>query len=213
MLRRKFCLLVVGGIAALAGCETVETAETAGELATVQQRADRSIVGGRFRWIENGEERQIDQSMFGWSISPRIKRLEDQQIMNAEIDAGGHFLWSLPSGTYMVDRINYRDPMTGNYFVAPKFAFKVPANGNNYYVGTMRIDSDTSRDFLGTLDGTVRYSVEDSYGQELAYVRSKLGTDLGKVEKSLMIHDPRLPASIDTTAEAQIALTLLGGLL
>lgn len=133
--------------------------------------------------------------------------------MNAEIDSGGHFLWSLPSGTYMVDRINYRDPMTGNYFVAPKFAFSVPEDDRNYYVGTMRIESVTSRDFLGTLDGTVRYSVEDNFNQELAYIRAKLGTDLGNVEKSLMIHDPRLPASIDTTAEAQIALTLLGGLL
>lgn len=213
MLRRSFLLLATGGIATLAGCETVENTGRAGDLAAVQQRADRSLVGGQFRWIEIGVERDIEQSLFGWSIAPRIKRHQDRRIMKVGINAGGHFLWSLPSGASMIDRINYCDPMTGNYFIAPLFAFAVPKNGRNYYVGTMRIDSVTNRDFFWTLDGTVRYSVEDNFDKEPAYIRAKIGTDLANVEKSLRIHHPRLPATIDTTAEAQIALTLFGGIL
>lgn len=213
MRRREVLMLAAGGIAMLAGCETIETAETAEALSSAQQNSNQSIAFGRLRWIENGAERQIDQSMFGWSIAPRLKRLEDRKIMNAQIDAGGHFIWSLPPGTYMIDRINYRDPMTGNYFLAPKFAFKVPATGRSYYAGTMRVDAVSSRDFLGTLDADVRYSVEDNLSQETAYLRRKLGSNLGTVEKSLMVHDARLPQSIDTTSEAQIALTILGGML
>lgn len=212
MLRREFITFTAGGVALLAGCETVETAQTPDALASAQQEPDRSTVIGRLQWIENGKEREIEQSMLGWSISPRLKRLEDRRIMHATIDPGGHFLWSLPAGTYMIDRLNYRDPWTGNYFVAPKFAFKVPRAGRSYYVGTLRIDAASRRGFLGALDGEVNYSVLDNYAKEMAYLRRNLGTDTGRVEKSLMVWDDRLPQSVDTTTQAQLALTLLGAL-
>lgn len=91
MLRRSFLLLATGGIATLAGCETVENTGRSGDLAAVQQSADRSLVGGQFRWIEIGVERDIEQCLFGWSIAPRIKRHQDRRVMNAGIDAGGTF--------------------------------------------------------------------------------------------------------------------------
>lgn len=113
----------------------------------------------------------------------------------------------------MIDGINYRDPVTGSYFLAPKFAFRLPATGRSYYIGTMRIDAESSQSFLGAIDADARFSIEDNLKQEMDYLRQKLGANLGAVDKSLMVHDARVPQSIDTTAEAQVALGILGALL
>ena len=186
MHRRTFLGLGAGGLALLAGCETAETADTPEALAAARQRTDRATVFGRLRWIENGEERRIEQSMFGWSVTPRLRRLGDGAVMNTEIDPGGHFVWSLPAGAYRIDRINYRDPWSGNYFVSPGVTFRAPENGRTYYVGTLRVEARTERGFLGTMGGAARFTVENRLAEEQAYLRGKLGTDIASVETALM---------------------------
>ena len=124
-----------------------------------------------------------------WTVRarpPRLRRLGDGAVMNTEIDPGGHFVWSLPAGAYRIDRINYRDPWSGNYFVSPGVTFRAPENGRTYYVGTLRVEARTERGFLGTMGGAARFTVENRLAEEQAYLRGKLGTDIASVETALM---------------------------
>jgi hypothetical protein len=207
--RRKFLQLMAATPLALSGCETAEMIETSGDMAAAREDAATSVVFGRVLWIENGTERTLDQSIFGWSLSPRLLRLEDRRYMNGTFDPGGRFRWSLPPGTYVIDRINYRDPMTGNYFIVPKVAFQIPAAGQIYYVGTLRADATTDRGFLG-VSGATDFSIIDNYRSEARNFQTLVGAPPSQVTKRLMKQDDSLPDSIDNSAEAQVAITLLG---
>lgn len=204
-------LAATAGIA-LSGCETADHIDTTAEMATATTSSDTSIVFGRVRWIENGQERQMDQSMMGWSIQPRLRRLEDGTMIHGKVDPGGRFRWSLPPGTYVMDRINYRDPMTGQYFIVPQVGFSVPRGGAIFYAGTLRAQADVERGFFG-VDGATQFSVQDEFSAELHAFKAEVGSIPGTVEESLMVQDDTLPVSLDSTAESQLALTILGALL
>ena len=128
--------------------------------------------------------------------------------MNGKLGAGGHFRWSLPPGTYLIDRIVYRE-FSGNYFVVPKVMFRVPEAGGVYYAGTLRVDAATTRGFFG-VSGAMKFSIVDEYKSELSAIEAALGVRPDQVEKRLMVQDDRLPDSIDNSSEAQLAITLLG---
>lgn len=193
----------------MAGCQTTELIDSKAEYQTASQDSGKSIVFGRVRWIENGTERPIDQGMFGWSISPRLRRLEDNKYIQGSFDPGGRFRWSLPPGTYVIDRINYRDPMTGGYIIVPKVAFSVPAAGRTYYAGTLRADAATDRDFFG-VSGAIKFTIVDDYRSEARKFQSIVGLPPNQLEKRLMVQDDSLPDSFDNSTEAQLAITLLG---
>lgn len=198
-----------GGALALAGCQTTELIDSEADYEDARQEAGQSVVFGHVRWVENGIERPIDQGVFGWSISPRLRRLEDNTYIQGSFDPGGRFRWSLPPGTYVIDRINYRDPMTGNYIIVPKVAISVPAAGRTFYAGTLRADAATDRDFFG-VSGAIEFKIVDEYRSEARNFQSIVGVPPNQVEKRLMVQDDRLPDSFDNSAEAQVAITLLG---
>ncbi len=213
-MRRRDVIKGLFGTALLAtgGCETAGNIDSAEEYVQSRSAGDDTLVFGRLRWIENGSERTVQNDIFGWSVSPRLKRLEDRRVFNTEIDAGGAFLWDLAPGTYIIDRINYRDPMTGNYLLVPKVAFVVPRTESAVYVGTLRADVVTSRDLLG-VSGAARFSVENRLDADRRHAEAQIGAGLSPTMQSLMVQDDRLPDSIDTTPEFNMAVTLLGGLL
>ena len=93
----------------LAACSTTvgnidDAAEWAKAAATTTttERTDRSIVFGRARWIENGEEKEIGNNYFKMGLRPDLVRMEGKQRIQASVDKGGHFVWSLEPGTYLM---------------------------------------------------------------------------------------------------------------
>jgi hypothetical protein len=173
----------------------------------------KSLVFGQVRWFEDGEQKKIGSGVFTMSLKPQLIRLEDQQRINAEIDEGGNFTWSLAPGTYLINRINYRDPWSGNYFVAPKVAFAVPEGNKSYYVGTLECRFEPKRDLIGGLSGIVQYTVLDESEAAMPVFESRYGESVTSAGNSTMVHDERLPASVDTTAEFNLAMSIINTLL
>ncbi len=125
---------------------------------------------------------------------------------------GRRFRWPLKKGIYLIDRINIRDPWSGNYFIVPKVAFAVPANGKAYYVGTLRANAASERTLIGSLSGKAHFSVENRIEEEKAYIQSKFNASPGQIDQSLMVFDEKLPQSIDNTQEYNDAMRILNAL-
>jgi hypothetical protein len=174
---------------------------------------NKSIVFGRVQWLEHGEEKKIGKGLFDFSISPNLLRMEDKSKTYGEVDENGTFVWSLEPGIYVINRINYRDPWSGNYFMVPKVAFRVPDKGKIYYIGTLRADFAYKRDLIGGLSGQVKVTIEDQGQRDNAAIAETLGIMPKDVEKSLMVHDERLPRTIDTTEEFNMAVQTLNAIL
>ena len=62
------------------------------------------------------------------------------------------------------------------------------------------------------LSGKGRFTVEDRFEEERAYVSEMMGSAMGGAEKPLMGHDARLPESVDTTAGFQLTLQILNAM-
>ena len=196
----------------LSGCSTVQNIETAAEAQAAAGSADRSIVYGRVRWIENGQEPNLESENFLGEriqrVTPRLKRAEDNSTVIVELDNAGHFVWSLQAGTYIIDMLSVTVPGYEAGFFVPKVAFQVPENGSSYYIGTLRADAVVDADFWGT-DGSAKFSVVDEMRSENAYARKKLGSSFSTGRKSLMVQNDKLPESFDTTEEFRIITLIL----
>jgi hypothetical protein len=201
-----YLLIAAGGCATTA--PNIESSEA---LAGVS--ANQSIVTGRIEWLEDGQKKKIGSSVFTMSLAPNLVRLEDNSRRIAEVNEGGRFVWSLEPGTYLVNKIAYRDPWSGNYFVVPRVAFAVPESGNTYYIGVLESRFAPERDLIGGLSGTVAIRILDEREADVPYLQNSLGITADEVETSLMVHDSRLPQTVDTTPEFNLAVSLINALL
>jgi hypothetical protein len=170
-----------------------------------------SIVVGRIEWREKGESRKIEKGLMAFWISPQLLRLEDRVRMSGEVDEDGRFIWQLEPGTYVVNRINYRDPWSGNYYFVPKVGFRVDKPEAAYYIGTLRADFDIERDLIGGVSGVARFVVVDEFDETAGRYSMEFGSL--EVSKSLMVRDERLPVTIDTTPEFNMAIQILNAVL
>lgn len=205
-----FCLVVLE--LAVGGCATTKSnIETEADIRQLGE--GQSIVFGRIVWLENGEEKKIGAGVFTMSLAPRLMRIEDKTRIIAAVNEGGRFVWSLERGTYLINKIDYRDPWSGNYFVAPKVAFAVPETGNTYYVGVLECNFEPKRDLIGGLSGLVVCKTLDESEQDVTYFQDKFAMASGSIEESIMIHDTRLPGTVDTTAEFNLAVSIINAVL
>lgn len=197
---------------AVGGCATTESnIETEADIRQLEE--DQSVVFGRIVWLENGEEKKIGAGVFTMSLAPHLLRLEDKARVIGEVNEGGRFAWSLKPGTYLINKIAYRDPWSGNYFVTPKVAFAVPETGKTYYVGVLECRFEPKRDLIGGLSGLVVCKTLDESDQDVTYFQDKFAMASGSIEESIMIHDMRLPGTVDTTAEFNLALSIINAVL
>ncbi len=208
-LLRSICILA---LTLTAGCSaTAKNIEAGPE--TVAAVASEALVFGRVEWIEAGEAKEFGDGMFSRQMNPNLVRMQDKTRITGAVSKTGTFAWSLAPGTYMINKIRYRDPWSGEYFVVPKAAFDVPDSGGIYYVGTLRADFEGKRDIIGGLGGDVVFSVRDDFDTAWARMGEELGAERDEAEKSLMVQDERLPRTIDTTEGFNLAMSILNAVL
>ena len=199
------------GLLAVACVPEQQSLRHSGDWGQLVAGTNTSMVVGRIEWLEKGVPKNNESGLLAFSIAPQLLRLEDRKRIAGELQASGEFVWQLQPGTYVINRINYRDPWSGNYFFVPRVAFRIENPGTAYYVGTLRVDFSPERDLIGGMSGTAFFTIEDDYAvaeaKSLADFRSRT------VEKHLMIRDERLPTTIDTTAEFNLAIQIINALL
>lgn len=197
----------------LSGCTHAKNIKDTEELKQISAIGNSSVVFGRIQWIEAGDEKRIGKGIFRMSLTPHLVRLEDKTRTVTEVGENGFFVWTLPSGTFLMNKIAYRDPWSGNYLFVPKVAFTVPENGKTYYLGTLKAEFSPKRDVIGGLSGSVRFSTFDSGETEIAAFQEHFAVKHEKIVKSLMVHDSRLPQTFETTAEFDLALKIINAVL
>ena len=215
----KFKLLIFFGVfgfvwipLTLIGCATTaKNIKTSEKLSQVEMES--SIIYGQIKWLENGEEKNIGKKLLGMSVTPHLIKIEDKSRIIGEVSDGGQFVWSLKPGKYFIYKMLYRDSWSGNYFVIPKVAFDVPGNGKVYYIGTLKCEFEPKRNFLGMVSGGVEFSILDEDDIHFSNFQEKFSITPKEIEKSLMIHDSRLPKAIETTKEFNLAVSIINALL
>jgi len=170
-----------------------------------------SIVVGRIEWLEKGEPKNMEKGLMGFSVTPQLLRLEDGTRIMGEINEVGRFVWQLEPGTYVINRINYRDAWSGNYFFVPKVGFRIERSEAAYYVGTLKADFAIERDLIGGVSGIARFTIEDEF-DNAGKIHSE-GYRSIEVSKRLMVRDENLPTTIDTKADFQLAIQILNAVL
>lgn len=211
LLVRLIILSLVGTISACGIAPTKNIKERSDWVQAIAT-GNKSVVFGRMQWLEHGEEKQIGKGLFEFSVSPILLRMEDRSKTIGEVDENGEFVWTLDPGTYVINRINYRDPWSGNYFIVPQVALRVPDKGKIYYIGTLKSDFASKRDLIGGLSGQVKVVIEDQGEGGYAAFAKKSEVIPTNIEKSLMVHEQNLPRTIDTTTEFNMALRILNAI-
>jgi hypothetical protein len=203
--RLSLLLLFLIAIAA-GGCTTTATfTDTARE----GIGAGRSVIFGRLLWMENGEERRFGVGLTPITVLPQLVKLDDATRTGGELDRDGFFLWTLEKGTYIIGNIRYGDAWSGNLTFAPRIAFRVPENGKAYSVGTLKAEFEPERDLANGISGPARFSVVDTSEEDMEGFRAENANV--PPEKSLMVHDPRLPGKLETLSDfTQAARVLVG---
>lgn len=200
-------------VCALSGCTTAAHIKNPAEFSRARSGKDSSLVFGRIQWIEKGEEKKLGKGILTMSLTPHLFKLEDKSRTVGEISENGNFVWTLSTGTYLINKIAYRDTWSGNYLFVPKVAFRVPENGKIYYAGTLKAEFDPKRDIIGGLSGKVRFSTWDTGDTDLIAFQNRFNMNSGEIEKSLMVHDSRLPQTLETTDEFNLAVKILNAIL
>jgi hypothetical protein len=197
----------------LGGCNTARNHANVKDLDGTL-RPDTSLVFGRLQWVEDGEERVIGSGLVTFSVAPQLVRIDDGKRILGEIDENGKFTWTLEKGMYVINRLNYREPLTGNYSLVPKFGFRVPENGKAYGLGTLRAESTHKRNFMGSLAGAkTKFSVNNTTEADIANFRQRFPGTNYEVGPSLFVYDDRLPHTFDTSADFSLAMQILQAIL
>jgi hypothetical protein len=198
----------------LSGCfTTVKNVNNKDSFNAVIESEGKSLVIGKILWLENGKERKGDGGLFSSYITPQLLRLENRQKIMAELDENGNFAWLLEPGFYVINRLNYRDVWSGNYFFVTQSAFMIKENSKFYYVGTLKMNFMPKRDLIGGLSGVASFEIMDEGESGYTATALRFGLEPDVIEKSLMVHDKRLPLKYNTTVEFNAAISLLNLLL
>ena len=171
------------------------------------------IFFGQIEWLEGGKEKKIGKGLLAMSVAPHLMKMEDKTRIIGDVSDGGQFVWSLAAGKYFIHKMAYRDPWSGNYFVVPKVAFNVPKDGGTYYLGTLRCKFEPKRDLIGGLSGSVKFTIQDESDSSFSNFQDRFNIASEAIEKSLMIHDLRLPLSVETTEGFNLATSIINPIL
>lgn len=172
-----------------------------------------SIVFGNVLWIEKGKQKKIGSGIFDFYIKPNLLKLEDKSRIICDVGENGDFVWTLEPGTYVINKMQYRDAWSGNYFFVPHVAFRIKEPGEIYYIGQLEVGFEPKRDLIGGLSGQAKFTINDKSPESYESFTQENNIHKEYIQKSLMIHDKRLPTTFDTTAEFNIGMQLINAIL
>ena len=210
----KFLFLLLFFALALTSCVSTKQ-NVAGDTALINEaiQSNESIVFGNILWIEKGKQKEIGSGIFDFYVKPDLLRLEDKSRIICDVGKNGDFVWTLKPGTYVINKMQYRDTWSGNYFFVPHVAFRIKEDGETFYIGQLEVNFEPKRDLIGGMSGKAKFTVNDNSPE--SYERFSQDSNINKesIQKSLMIHDTRLPTTFDTTAEFNIGMQLINAIL
>lgn len=209
-----FLILILSLTLSLSSCISTKQNIT-GNDSLIQDaiQGDESIVFGNVLWVEKGEQKKIGSGIFDFYVKPDLLRLEDKARILCDLGENGDFVWALKPGTYVINKMQYRDTWSGNYFFVPHVAFRIDEHGGTFYIGQLEVNFEPKRDLIGGMSGKAKFTINDK--SPASYERFSQENDISKesIQKALMIHDTRLPTTYDTTSEFNVGIQLINAIL
>lgn len=185
MHRTSFLLSIIMMLI-LSGCAS-GAAKKAPPSTPLASLGDNALVFGNLKWFENDENKRR-------TISLGIMRAEDMKKGTIKVEKDGRFYAVVPKGTYIIHRIDWRDPWDGPHWFVPQVSFKIANNQHAYYVGTLVVEIETARDILGSLlIKGVTVHIEDEEGAAMEAFNIKYPNQEIEIAKTLMVHDTSIP--------------------
>jgi hypothetical protein len=155
---------------------------------------------GRIRWFDNGDERTEYRSGWGWNVWFPFYRIQDDGVGRFVVEKDGSFTWRIPRGSYILNRIGWRDAWDGLHAIYdPRVAFEATDTSKAICLGTLVVNLKSKRDIIGKLlVKNVQLRVDDDCSSLALQFHAKYA-DPDLVEaKSLMRFDPdmRIPEKL-----------------
>ena len=190
----KLLLLISLSTTILVGCQSTSFAP---QSITETELNKEVLFFGRIRWIQDGVERTDYKNTYGWNISPRYYRIDDEESGSLGVDENGYFTWRFPKGTYLAYQLTWFDSWDGSHRIPLRLAFQALQEQKAYCVGTLIVDIQTKRDLIGGLWIKHReLELNDSCDQDLKWFQAHYVNLKIPVEKSLLIYNPNIPDNI-----------------
>jgi len=164
---------------------------------TATDLENNTLVFGRIRWINNGEERSNYRNNYGWNIWPLYFHIEDKNSGVLGITETGYFAWQLPKGTYILYHARWFDDISGQSRLPLRLTFQAKETGKAYCIGTLTFDINSKRDALGTIKITSwNYLIDEGCEQERDWFQQRYTRLNIPVENSQLIYDSGIPDNI-----------------
>jgi hypothetical protein len=112
---------------------------------TVNLSENESVIFGKITFVENGVERLLDR-VFGPSCV-LFHEETGKIVFVGHLEERGYFYWIVPTGSYVIRDVDIGGNLIDTapiHFVQPQIAFHIPLGGRIFYLGTLKIDIDTS---------------------------------------------------------------------
>jgi hypothetical protein len=200
---RNFLIIALLVLSVLAACAPRVRQAPPG--ASLSSLGEDVLAFGRIRWIQNFEERKTYSNPLGWNVSLKVVRIEDMKTGRIGVENDGRFFALLPKGTYIVRRIDWRDPWDGPHWLMTKLAFQVAPDHHAYYLGTVVVDIKTERDIIGGLHvKDWELSIEDEADGAMESLRTRHPGQEVEVAKSLIFSDPSIPDIDELTRQEML---------
>jgi len=118
--------------------------------------------------------------------SPTLFHAESGRYSWTVTEVDGSFQWVVPAGSYVIPEVQF-----GGLFIRPKLGFIAAEPGKAYYLGAVSVDITV----VGAASQGVQVNRVAIFDSE-AWQRPAPGGPFTDTEKSLVFHDPTLPADL-----------------
>lgn len=185
-MKMKVSIILLIWILPLFGCTTRLTEVFPDE--AVPSSESEALVFGKIIFVENNKE-EIPYGLWSQRPFPVFFQVESEKnFVGPEVEKDGSFYWIAPRGTYIVTSIKYK------YSFPPQVAFRVPLEAGAIYLGTLVIDVETKNLIaFRSVKKANSITIVDEFEKAKETVRKRNPHFEAKIEKSLMIHDDRIP--------------------
>lgn len=202
-MQRIFIIPLLIWFLSLYGCATIRVADPGKTIALSENEA---VIFGKIIFIENNEEK-IPYGFWGRKPLMRLFRIESEEFLRwgfePAYEKDGSFYWIVPRGTYVIPDIRF------GYVILPQIAFQVPLGADVFYLGTLKIDTETKQ-ILGIhqVNKLNSITVTDEFDEAKKGFMTRNPDFKGKIEKSLMIHDSSIPIDISLYKQQKLLYIL-----
>jgi hypothetical protein len=181
--------------AGLTGCSaTGNSIDSRVELAKISTNSTDSVVFGKFRLIQNGQETRLGDRFLTASATLNLFDNSEGRAITGKVGRDGEFAWVLPAGDYSVSGISFTK--NGKRIETPtNFAFTVARGYDAVYIGTVSLEATLDSGYYG-MNGTVdRLTVSDNCSADCSDRLTRLGIETDHPAVALLRQEGQVASS------------------